>query len=92
MNQTALEGTPARDQINDQNHDRDYEYQMNELAAKMADEAKEPQNQEHNEDSPEHKVSFGLKFLLLRVRRRGCAYGFLPIGQIFDNPTAFTQT
>jgi hypothetical protein len=86
-----LEAAPARDQINDQNHHGYDEYQMDELAAKMADEAEKPENQQNNKDSPEHKVSFGLKFLLLRVRRPPCAYGFWSIGQIFDNPTAFTQ-
>lgn len=63
---------------------------MDQRAAKMTDEAEKPENQQNNKDSPEHKVSFGLKFLLLRVRRHWCAYRFLPIGRIFDNPTGFT--
>ena len=35
---------------------------MNERATKMTDEAEEPENQQNNENSPEHKVSFGLSF------------------------------
>jgi hypothetical protein len=35
---------------------------VNERATKMTDEAEEPENQQNNENSPEHKVSFGLSF------------------------------
>jgi hypothetical protein len=62
---------------------------MDELAAKMADKTKKPENQKNNKDSPEHKISFGLKSLLFRVRRRRCAYRFFPIGQTLANPASF---
>jgi hypothetical protein len=63
-----LERASARDQINDQNHDRYDEQQVDELAAKMADKAKEPENQQNNKDSPEHKV-----FLWVEVSSASCA-------------------
>jgi hypothetical protein len=58
-----LERPSTRDQINDQNHHGYDQDQVDELAAEMADEAEEPENQQNNKDSPEHKVSFGLSFL-----------------------------
>jgi hypothetical protein len=49
---------------------------MNQIPAKWDDEASEkPENQQNYKDGPEHKFpSFGLKFPLLRVRSRRCAY------------------
>jgi hypothetical protein len=35
---------------------------MDELAAEMADEAEQPENEKNNKDSPEHNVSFRLSF------------------------------
>ena len=57
-NWRPLKRTPARDQVNDQDDDRDDEQQVNQGAAEMTDESEQPENQQHNKDSPEHMFSF----------------------------------
>src|SRR2546423_7743532 len=52
----TLERAPSGDQVHDQNNDRDDEQQMDKRATEMTDESEQPKNQQHNEDSPEHKV------------------------------------
>src|SRR5436305_14971921 len=52
---------PAGDQINDQDDDGHHEQQVEKRTDDVADgEAEKPENQKHDEDSPEHMVSFGL--------------------------------
>ena len=70
----ALQGPPAGNQINNQDDDGDNEQQMDEPAADVADKTEEPENQENNKNSPEHKFPL-VEFILLRLPRRGCAYG-----------------
>ena len=42
------------EQINNQDDDRNHEQEMDQTAPNMADEAKEPENYENDNDSPEH--------------------------------------
>src|SRR5205085_4976741 len=70
MTTRRLERAPARDQIHNQDDDRDHQEQMNERATKMSDEPEQPQNQEHNKDSPEHMFSFELVYFASRPRVR----------------------
>jgi hypothetical protein len=60
---------------------------MNERAAEVTDETEEPENQENNKDSPQHKFSFGW-FTFLRTRSRGCAYRFFD-WPYFGRPVGF---
>ena len=55
----SLQSPPARNQIHDQDNDGDDEEQVNERAAEVTDETEEPENEQNNKDSPQHKVSFG---------------------------------
>lgn len=57
-----LERATAGDQIYDQDDDRDDEQKVNQRAAEMTDESEEPENQQHNKDSPEHMFSFELVY------------------------------
>ncbi len=54
---TSLQWPPARDQLNDQHHNRDDEQDVNESAQGIgADESKEPEHQQDYKYGPEHKV------------------------------------
>lgn len=77
-----LQRPSTADQVNDQDDNRDDEQQVDKRAAEMADEAEEPENQQDNKYSPEHRITW--LFILLRARHPGCAYRirFL-IGQTF---------
>jgi hypothetical protein len=57
-----LERTPSRDQVHNQNDDRDDEQEMDQRATEVTDEAEKPENQKHNKNSPEHMFSFGLVY------------------------------
>src|SRR2546423_5004890 len=66
MRTGRLERTSARNQVHNQDDDGDDEQQMNERAAEVSDEPEQPQNQEHNKDSPEHMFSFELVYFASR--------------------------
>jgi hypothetical protein len=56
-----LNAAAARDQIEDQDDDRDHQEDVNQVAAERDDEpAEKPKNQKNNEDGPEHNISFWL--------------------------------
>jgi hypothetical protein len=88
ISRRRLHAASARDQIDDKDDYRDDEQQMDEPAAKMTDEAEKPENQNNNEDSPEHKISFGLSFFCF-VRRPTVALKDFSISQTFGDATAF---
>jgi hypothetical protein len=51
-----LQRSPAANQLNNENDQRDHEQQMNVSAENVeADKAKQPKNQQNNKDSPKHK-------------------------------------
>jgi hypothetical protein len=54
-----LESSSALNQVNNQDDDRDYEQEMDQAAANMADEAKKPEHDQDDNYSPEHGYSFG---------------------------------
>jgi hypothetical protein len=55
-----LQRAPALDQIDDQNHNRNNEQDMNESAQCVgADQSKQPEHKQDNKYCPEHKVPFG---------------------------------
>jgi hypothetical protein len=54
----ALEPSPALKQVNDQDDDSDYEQQMDQTPANVADEAKKPEHDQNNNYSPKHGYSF----------------------------------
>jgi hypothetical protein len=47
-------------QVNDQDDDGNYEQQMDQAAANVANETKKPKNDQDNNYSPEHGYSFRL--------------------------------
>jgi hypothetical protein len=47
-------------QVNNQDDDRNYEQEMDQTAANVADEAKKPEHNQDNNYSPEHGYSFRL--------------------------------
>jgi hypothetical protein len=56
----ALETSSALNQVNNQDDDGNYEQEMNQAAANVADEAKKPENDQDDNYSPEHGYSFRL--------------------------------
>jgi hypothetical protein len=57
---TNLQRTPALDQVDDQNHNRNNEQEMNESAQCVgADQSKQPEHQQDNKYCPEHEFPFG---------------------------------
>jgi hypothetical protein len=54
-----LQRSPAADQLENKNDQRDQEQQMNVGAENVeADKTKQPKNQQNNKDSPKHKKPF----------------------------------
>jgi len=54
-----LQRSPAADQLENKNDQRDQEQQMNVGAENVeADKTKQPENQQNNKDSPKHKKPF----------------------------------
>jgi hypothetical protein len=53
-------------QINDQDDDRDYEQEMDQTAADMTEQAKEPKYEQDDNDCPQHGI---IPFRLIRVDR-----------------------
>jgi hypothetical protein len=56
----ALEPSSALNEIDDQDDDRNYEQEVDQAAANVADEAKKPENDQDDNYSPEHGYSFRL--------------------------------
>jgi hypothetical protein len=54
------ESSSALDQVNDQDDNGDHEQQVDESAAKMADEAEKPEHDQDDNYSPKHGYSFRL--------------------------------
>src|SRR3954470_946943 len=85
----TLERTPPGDQIYDQDDDRDDEQQVNERATEMTDESEEPENQQHNKNSPEHMFSFELVYFAshpgsrVRLRFSEILYSFSRGGSLW---------
>jgi hypothetical protein len=50
----GLETSSALNQVNNQDDDGNYEQEMNQAAANVADEAKKPENDQNDNYSPEH--------------------------------------
>jgi hypothetical protein len=65
-----LERPPPGDQIHDQNDNGDDEQQVDERATEMTDEPEQPKNEQHNEDSPKHMISFELVYFASRAGPR----------------------
>ena len=57
---SGLEPSSALNQVNNQDDDRNYEQEVDQAAANMADEAKKPEHDQDDNDSPEHGYSFWL--------------------------------
>jgi hypothetical protein len=55
-----LKSSSALNQVNNQDDDGNYEQEMDQSAANMADEAKKPEHDQDDNDSPEHGYSFRL--------------------------------
>jgi hypothetical protein len=56
----GLEPSSALNEIDDQDDDRNYEQEVDQAAANVADEAKKPENDQDDNYSPEHGYSFRL--------------------------------
>jgi hypothetical protein len=50
----GLETSSALNQVNNQDDDSNYEQEMNQAAANVADETKKPENDQNDNYSPEH--------------------------------------
>jgi hypothetical protein len=57
---SGLEASSALDEVNDQDDDGNYEQEVDQTAANMADEAKKPENDQDDNYSPKHRYSFRL--------------------------------
>jgi len=55
----GLEPSSSLNEINDQYDDGNYEQEMDQAAAKVADETKKPENDQDDNYSPEHSIPFG---------------------------------
>jgi hypothetical protein len=55
-----LQSSSALNEVNDQDDDGNYEQEMNQAAANVADETKKPENDQDDNYSPEHGYSFRL--------------------------------
>jgi hypothetical protein len=69
----SLERPSTGDQIHDQDYERDYQEKVNQVSAEGENEtSQQPNNQNHNKDSPEHSFLW-VEFLLLRASTDWCA-------------------
>jgi hypothetical protein len=55
-----LESSSALNEINDEDNDGNYEQEVDQAAANVADKAKKPENDQDDNYSPEHEYSFRL--------------------------------
>src|SRR6202040_1878134 len=57
----GLQSPPAADEVDDQNHDRDYEQNVNESAHRVrTDQTKQPEHQQNDKYCPKHNGFLGL--------------------------------
>src|SRR4029077_16152376 len=56
---SALESSSALNKVNDQDDDGNYEQEVDQAAANVANEAKKPEHDQDDNYSPEHGYSFG---------------------------------
>jgi hypothetical protein len=54
-----LESSSALNEVNDQDDDGNYEQEVYQAAANVADEAKKPEHDQDDNYSPEHGIPFG---------------------------------
>ncbi len=54
-----LESSSALNKVNDQDDDGNYEQEVDQAAANVANEAKKPEHDQDDNYSPEHAYSFG---------------------------------
>jgi hypothetical protein len=64
---SGSEPSSALNQVNNQDDDRNYEQEMDQTAANVADEAKKPENDQDDNYGPEHGYTFSVE---LNFRRR----------------------
>jgi hypothetical protein len=71
-----LQRSPAANQLDNENDQRDHEQKMNVSAENVeADKTKKPENQQNNKDGPKHKKTFRLRLLIMvRFVAGSCAY------------------
>jgi hypothetical protein len=79
-----LQRSPAANQLDNENDQRDHEQQVNVSAENVeADKAKQPKNQQNNKDGPKHIKTFRLKLLnMVRFVAGSRAYRKSPGGPI----------
>jgi hypothetical protein len=58
----ALEWSPALNQINDQDNDRNHEQQMDQSAAHVPKQPEKPENEKDYKYGPQHRFYFRLVF------------------------------
>src|SRR5437764_14254068 len=59
----GLQSPPAADEVDDQNHDRDYEQNVNESAHRVrTDQTKQPEDQQNDKYSPAHNSFLEISF------------------------------
>jgi hypothetical protein len=63
----GLESPSALNQINNQDNDRNYEQEMDQTAANVADEAKKPEHDQDHNYSPEHGVFLSVELNFRRL-------------------------
>jgi hypothetical protein len=51
-----LKASPALNQVNDENNQGNYEQEMDQTAANMADKAEKPEHDQDNNYSPKHEL------------------------------------
>ena len=56
---SGLKTSSALNQVNDQDDDRNYEQEMDQTTANVAEQAKKPEHDQDNNYSPEHGIPFG---------------------------------
>src|SRR4030095_3377669 len=57
---SGLKTSSALNQVNNQDDDRNYEQEMDQTTANVAEQAKKPEHDQDNNYSPEHWYSFSL--------------------------------
>jgi hypothetical protein len=57
---SGLKTSSALNQVNNQDDDRNYEQEMDQTTANVAEQAKKPEHDQDNNYSPEHWYSFRL--------------------------------
>ena len=84
----GLQSPPAADEVDDQNHDRDYEQNVNESAHRVrTDQTKQPEHQQNDKYCPKHNgfLELSLPYFVFEGRTALMEYGqfskLLPVGR-----------